>query len=85
MEEKYLQINEEQFFAVQLVLRTKTEVGEEPNWQPDRFFVNDLVEDFLHPESFGRDYVLTSSSSERFCPAEQNKALHLKKLLFYCF
>ena len=82
MEEKYLPINEENFFAVQLILRTKTEIGEEPDWQPHELFISELLEDFLHPDCLGRKYVLTSSSSERFCPAEQNKALPLK-VLFY--
>jgi len=82
MEEKYLPINEEEFFAVQLILRTKTEIGEEPDWQPHELFISELLEDFLHPDCLGRKYVLTSSSSERFCPAEQNKALPLK-VLFY--
>ena len=82
MEEKYLPINEENFFAVQLILRTKTEVGNEPIWNAHETFMEDFISDFLHPECWGKKYVLTSSSSERFCPAEQNKALPLK-VLFY--
>ena len=78
MEEKYLPINEEQFFAVQLILRTKTETGEEPNWSPQRDFMTDLVEDFLHPEYMGNKFVLTSASSEIFFPSTQDKALPLK-------
>ena len=82
MEEKYLPINEENFIAVQLILRTKTEVGNEPIWNAHETFTEDFISDFLHPECWGKKYVLTSSSSERFCPAEQNKALPLK-VLFY--
>ena len=78
MEEKYLPINEEQFFAVQLILRTKTEIGEEPDWNPHERFMSDLVEDFLHPECWGNRYVLTSSSGEIFFPSTQDKALPLK-------
>ena len=82
MEEKYLPIHEENYFAVQLILRTKTETGEEPEWQPNKLFISELLEEFLHPDCLGNKYVLTSSSSERFYPAEQNKALPLK-ILFY--
>ena len=78
MEEKYLPNSEEQFFAVQLILRTKTEAGEEPDWQPQRSFMSDLLADFLHPECFGRNYVLTSSSGSIFCPSEQDRPLPLK-------
>ena len=82
MEEKYLPISEENFIAVQLILRTKTEVGDEPIWNPQETFLEDLISDFIHPECWGNKYVLTSSSTESFCPAEQNKALPLK-ILFY--
>ena len=78
MEEKYLPTHEENFFAVQLVLRTKTETGEEPDFNPQTLFVNDLVADFLHPEYMGNKYVLTSSSGEIFFPSTQDKALPLK-------
>ncbi len=78
MEEKYLPINEEHFFAVQLILRTKTEIGEEPEWQPHTWFMNDLVDDFLHPDYMGKKFVLTSSSSDIFFPSHQDKALPLK-------
>ena len=78
MEKKYLPTNEENFFAVQLILRTKTEIGEEPEWQPHTLFMSDLVEDFLNPECFGEKFVLTSSSSDIFFPSAQDKALPLK-------
>ena len=78
MEKKYLPISEENFFAVQLILRTKTEVGEDPDYSPQIDFMRELVEDFLHPECWGNQFVLTSSSSEIFFPSQQDRALPLK-------
>ena len=81
MEEKYLPISEENFFAVQLILRTKTEIEEEeqePDWEPEKSFMNDLLGDFIHPDCVGRKYVLTSSSGSIFFPSAQDKALPLK-------
>ena len=78
MEKKYLPISEENFFAVQLIFRTKTEVGEDPDYAPQIGFMNELVDDFLHPECWGNQYVLTSSSSEIFFPSQQDRALPLK-------
>ncbi len=78
MEEKYLPINQESYFAVQLILRTKTKVGEEPNYRCNEWFVDELVEECFHPEFLGNSYVLTSSYSSIYYPSSQDFALPLK-------
>ena len=78
MEEKYYPVEEENFFAVQLVLRTKTKLGERtPCLAPD-LFVQELVDDFLHPDNHGRDYVIKQSSIGVFFPQERGTVFPLK-------